>query len=68
MEGKACLFLGLAHALPQKHTVLSGRIVSPRVDDEDFPRRPEQEPKEKPIEEIRILPSGVQSLFLPTSL
>lgn len=51
----------------QIHTVLSGKIMSLRIDDEEFSQRPEQEPKEKATEETRILRLGVQSLVLPTS-
>lgn len=50
------------------HTVLSGKIASFRIDDEEFSQRPEQESKEKATEETRILLLGVQSLVLPTSL
>lgn len=51
----------------QMHTVLSSKITSLRIDDEEFSPRPEQEPKEKATEETRILLLGVQSLVLPTS-
>lgn len=71
-EGKGIFVHGVGTCFPteaiQMHTVLSRKIMSPRANDEDFSQRPEQEPKEKPIEEISVLLLGVQSLFLPTSL
>lgn len=71
MEGKAVSAHQVGTFPPeaiQMHTVLSGKIVSLRVDDKDFSQRPEQKPKEKAIEETRIQLLGVQSLVLPTSL
>lgn len=50
----------------QMHTVLSGKIIPLRIDDKDFSQRPEQQPKEKAIEEARILLLQVQSLVTPT--
>lgn len=51
----------------QMHTLLSGETMSLTVDEKGFSHRPEQELKEKAIEEIRILLLGVQSLFLCVS-
>lgn len=70
-EGKGIFVHWVGTCFPteaiQIHTVLSDKIMSLRIDDEEFSQTPEQEPKEKAIEETRILLLGVQSLVLPTS-
>ena len=71
MEGKGIFVHWVGTCFPteaiQMHTVLSGKIMSPRVDDKDFSQRPKQEPKEKAIKKSESSPWEFR-LFLPTSL
>lgn len=59
IEGKGVFVHWVGTRFPKEviqiHTVLSGKFMSLRIDDEALFSGPEQEPKEKAIEEIRLL-------------
>lgn len=69
MEGKGIFVHWVGTCFPteaiQMHTVLSGKIMSPRVDDKDFSQRPKQEPKEKAIKKSESSPWEFKDFFYP---